>query len=300
LKHIICLILIASCCPLNARLPAINLGLTNILDGGPLRPKKGFYWQEFLQGYQSSELFDACGNELPVSPTINRWGLASQLFYQFEPQKFLANASPGIGFSLPVALASTISCNRLGLTDSGAGLGDLRLGVYAQWPMLFHKDRPLFVHRLAFDAGFPTGKYRPTLSNNPGNGFFLVNPHWAATFFYTRHCASSWRIHYLWCAKDPKTCYQDGQAIFLNFDLSFQLRQKFWLGAVGYFLQQITDDTRNGISVPDTKQRVLGIGPGALYFAPHEFYIFTYFYFEALSRNYPQGMRFVFRFLKHF
>jgi len=296
---VLALALLATLTPLHARVPGINLGLTNILDGGPLRPKPGFYWQEFLQGYQSNELFDACGEEIPNSPAINRWALASQLFYQFERQGFLG-ASPGIGFSLPVALSSTISCNRLGLSDSGSGFGDLSLGVYSQWPMIFRNDRPLFVHRLAFNASVPIGKFRRGFTSNPGNGFYFINPYWAATFFYSKRLASSWRLEYLWCAENPKTCLQFGQSIFLNFDFTFQMRRKFWFGLVGYFLQQITDDRLRDVPVPDSKVRVLGLGPGGVYFAPHEFYIFTYFYFETLSRNYPQGFKFVFRFLKHF
>ena len=65
-------------------LPSINLGQTNILDGGPLRAKSGWYWKEYLHYYHSDKFLDGKGQRLGriPSPHFDSLAIITQFIYQ--------------------------------------------------------------------------------------------------------------------------------------------------------------------------------------------------------------------------
>jgi hypothetical protein len=63
---------------------------------------------------------------------------------------------------------------------------------------------------------------------------------------------------------------------------------------------QITDSERNGRSLRDSKEQVLGIGPGLVYhFSPHD-HLFFNVYWETEVENRASGSRFNLRYVHHF
>ena len=283
--------------PLLARLPSINLGGTNILDGGPLRPLPGWYWQEFLQGYWSDKVKDGCGVPAPCT-RAEAWNLTSYLARQTKIHGRFG-AFLGYGMSLPLILSAKLHTPRG--TTSVHGVGDVRFDIYSQWRMKFRGDKiPLFVHRLDFGVGVPSGSYHPNRLINPGSGFWFLNPYWSATIFFNKHWAISWRINYLWNGRNPKNNIRSGQAFHGNFDISWSPMPHRWVAAVGYFLTQFTHDKLGNVEIPNSKERVFGFGPGFLYSARKHTHLFSYLYFETGARNRSQGTRFVFRFFQYF
>jgi hypothetical protein len=285
-------------------LPTVNLGYTNILDGGPIRPYPGLYWQQYSIFYHSHKFLDKEGKLLGgiPSPVFNDWSYVVQLVYQFEKQLFFGGV-PGVAAGLPISLYSHIQNNTLGIKDSGGGLGNFGLGVYSQWPAIEFHNRPFFIHRLEFDVIFPTGKTRePNIQINPGHPFFYCEPYWAGTLYVTPRFGLSWRLSYLWNSKNKKTCVKAGHAIYLNYSFEYELSliPRFYLALVGYYLQQLADNKLNGVVVPDSKERVVGVGPGICYFFSKDLIFFTYLYTESHVRNRPEGLSFVLRLVKHF
>jgi hypothetical protein len=55
-----------------------------------------------------------------------------------------------------------------------------------------------------------------------------------------------------------------------------------------------------GQDIPESRERILGSGCGFLYTTRRRFHVLSYVYFESLVRNHAQGIRFVFRLVKHF
>lgn len=283
-------------------LPSVALGSNNILDGGPIRPFPGFYWIQFLRNYQSNKFVDHQGKAIPqiANPHLNVWAAAFQLVYQTKGH-FFPHAKGGVSVALPIVLSSHINSNLAGIKTSGAGVGDLVTGIYLQWEALMRKDKPLFVHRLEFDMAWPIGKHRALLQTiNPGNGFFFFNTGWAATFYFNDTWSTSWRLNYLWCAENNKTHLKAGNAYHMSYSLTYRMTQRFFFAANCYYLQQLSNNRLCGIEVPNSKERVLGIGPGALYAFSKSMYLFGYFYYESQVRNRPQGTNLIFRFVKHF
>ena len=264
-------------------LPAINLGLSSFLDGGPLRQIPGWYFQNPNQYYTTHRFLDGNGKLLFDVPSPRYTLLASTFQFIYLSQKdFLGVGNIGFDITLPVALYSRIRRNELSFTSSGSGVGDLAVGVYAQaLPKRWRNFT--YVHRFELVLSMPSGKSGPAGTITPG---------WC----------TSWRLHYLWVSANHNTHVKAGDAIHLNYSMEYEIKSRLWVGINAYFLQQIKDNRLAGVVVPNSRERVFAIGPGILYsLAPrYAFVLFGDLYFEMDVRNRPQGVKAVFRVLKHF
>ena len=163
------------------------------------------------------------------------------------------------------------------------------------------KGREFFIHRLEFDFSTPLGKNKlPEKQINPSNTFFYCGPHWAATLYLSHKWSLSWRLHYIWNAKNEKIDFRAGDAVYCNYSLAYEALPRLFVAAVGYALQQIHNNKALGVSVPHSKERVFGVGPGIAYFFSPDLVFFSYLYMEGGVRNRPQGTSFISRLVMHF
>lgn len=291
---------VASLCGYGA--PRLGLGFNNILDGGPLRSRAGWYVQQFYPYFHGERFVGPCGKNLfdVPSPKINAFAAVTEFVYQSGKEVFFSGR-PGMRFALPLVLANKVSANDLDIKSSGAGFGNLLIGAFLQFSPTMYNERALFVHRLDFNITLPIGKNRqPCFSINPAPNFFYIDPYWAATLFLAKDWAISWRINYLWNDVDEVNNVQGGQAIHLNYSFEHEFRKDLWLSVCGYYLKSITDNKLNGVSVPNSREQVFAVGPGAVYTATPHLKLLAYLYFESKVRNRVQGTVFIFRFLLHF
>ena len=295
-------------------LPAVNLGFTSFLDGGP-PAGPGFYYQQYIQYWNSDKFTDQNGDDFPpaAGAELDVWSLIFQGIYQSDTAIPLIKGKWGLDVFVPVAHIDLEYSGTPGpLEDNSGGFGDLVVGPFIQWDPIMGKKGPIMLNRLEFQLSFPTGKYDENKELNPGNNFFFFNPYWAATVFIMPKWTASWRLHYLWNAKndDPNRVFvsmfgandsQAGQAIHLNFASAYEvLEKRLRVGVNGYYLKQITDTKVNGNDIPDRKEQVLGIGPGAVYHFSQNDHLFFNAYFETQAENRPQGYRFNLRWTHHF
>lgn len=63
---------------------------------------------------------------------------------------------------------------------------------------------------------------------------------------------------------------------------------------------QITDFEVDGVDQSDSKEQVLGIGPGLLWHISRNAHLFFNAYFESDAENRPEGERYNLRFVYHF
>ena len=222
-------------------LPGMNLGFTNILDGGPARPYPGLYWQEYAQYYTTARFKNGEGNSLGgiPSPRFRALTAITQFTYQFNQQLPL-KGMPGFSIGFPTVLYSKVDKNPLGIESSGSGVGNLSFGLYTQWSAIQRKGRPFFIHRLQFDLWIPMGKNKlPCKQINPSNTFFSCGSYWAATLFISHKWNVSWRLHYLWNAKNEKIDTQAGDAMYCNYSLGYEAHPHLFIAVVGYALGQL-------------------------------------------------------------
>ena len=294
-------------------LPSVNLGFTSFLDGGP-PAGPGLYLTEYVQYWASKNFKDAKGKDAFPSfadEDLNAWISLTQFIYQSD-QEFFLGGKWGIDVIIPlVFLDMDYGMNNVfGFPeDNNAGFGDLLIGPFLQWDPIIGENGPIFMHRIEFQMIFPTGKYDDDRELNPGSNFFSFNPYWSGTLFITPKLTTSLRLHYLWNAKnnDPNRHYGDaddtraGQAIHTNFTMAYEvIPGKLRIGLNGYYLKQISDNEVDSHDIRHGKERVLGIGPGALYHFSRNSHLFANIYFESEAENRPEGERFNLRYVHHF
>jgi hypothetical protein len=272
--------------------PAVNLGFTSFMDGGP-PAGPGLYFAEYVQYYTADELADGP----PMDPELDVWISLNQFIYQSN-QAILFGGKWGLDVIVPVVSFDAASF----LNDNGAGVGDILVGPYLQWDPIMGPNGPKFMHRVELQTIWPTGKYDKDNGLNPGSNFFSFNPYWAGTYFFTPKLTASWRLHYLWNAENDDTDHQAGQAVHCNFAASYELMpNKLRAGVNGYYLKQVSSSEDNGSTTTgDPKEQVLGIGPGLLYSFSQNDHLFFNAYWETSAENRPEGERFQVRWVHHF
>ncbi|HTP66497.1 MAG TPA: transporter [Geobacteraceae bacterium] len=292
-------------------LPAVNLGFTTFLDGGP-PAGPGLYFTQYFQYYHAGKFKDAKGNDLPLPrPDLNAYISLSQVIYQSNQTVPLTfGAKWGVDVIIPV-VGVDVTYNSIGpLPDSnGAGIGDVLVGPFLQWDPIMGKDGPILMNRVEFQATFPTGRYDRNKEINPGSNCFTFNPYWSATLFLTPKWTVSTRFHYLWSSENddpnrgfaPARTMQAGQAIHLNYATEYEVIPKMLrLGINGYYLKQIADTQADGRDIPDRREQVFAIGPGVLFSFSQNDHLFFNAFFEMEAENRTQGDRFNLRWVHHF
>ncbi len=289
-------------------LPAVNLGFTSFLDGGP-PAGPGFYFQEYVQFYTAGIFRDGHGDRAPLLDSLDVWVSLNQFIYQSD-QPILLGGKWGIDVILPLVSIDVDQGAIPVLSSSHQGLGDLLIGPYLQWDPIMGANGPIFMQRIEIQNLIPTGKYEDDRVLNPGSNFYSLNPYWAATVFLSPHWTASWRVHYLWNAEneDPnKTLFpgaddtQAGQAAHINFTSVYEiLPHRLRAGLNGYYLKQFTNAQVDGKGVPNSREQVLGIGPGAVYHFSQDDHVFFNLFFETQAENRPEGIRLNLRWTHHF
>jgi len=293
-------------------LPSVNLGFTTFLDGGP-PAGPGHYFTQYVQYWTSDKFKNGHGNSLLpgfADEDLEAWIGLTQYIYQ-SSQEVLFGGKWGIDVIIPLVyldLEYDVPPNNFGFpVDNSGGVGDILIGPILQWDPVMGEKGPIFVHRIELQMLFPTGKYDDDRALNPGSNFFSFNPYWSGTLFLGPKWTTSLRLHYLWNDKnddpDPRVAVDDtqaGQAIHANFAIACMvLPNKLRIGLNGYFLKQITASEVDGSDGSD-RERVLGIGPGAVYHISREDHLFLNTYYETAVENRPQGYRINLRWVHHF
>jgi len=286
-------------------LPAVNLGFTSFLDGGP-PAGPGFYYQQYSQFFSSHKFRSATGSELDYD--VDVFVSLNQFIYQSDQPVLFDDARWGLDVIIPVVHIDgegTIPP----LRDNGGGLGDLLVGPFIQWDPIMGENGPIFMQRVEFQLIFPTGEYDNDRELNPGSNHFSFNPYWACTWFFAPGWTASTRIHYLWNGEndDPSTRLfpgaddvQPGQAIHANFAVAYEVvPKKFRVGLNGYYLEQITKSKVDGVKMPG-EEKVLGLGPGCVWHLSQDDHLFFNLYFESEVENRPEGIRGQVRWTHHF
>jgi hypothetical protein len=273
-----------------AQLPTVNLGDTNFEDafGEP-----GWLLEEFPSGYTASQLKDSNGKTVRGSnrTTTHVAFVSNKSFLR----GWLAGEVLLPLVDLDVQLAS-------GTESRVRGFADLTVGAGLQWvPKKI--GHGVFVQRAMTDVGVPTGKYSNTRPVNIGNHFIVVNPFYACTY-ERKKVEFSARLHYLWNSanNDPFVGFgikstQPGQAFHVNYATSYALLNNVRLGFNGYWLRQLTNHEINGVAVPNSKERTVGLGPG-IQLGSRGIWFRVNTYIETDVRNRPSGIKVTFRISK--
>ncbi|MDN4571804.1 phenol degradation protein meta [Pandoraea cepalis] len=298
-----CATLNAYAVPPNVTLPnGLDLGSTSFLDGFGGNPGD-FAIQSYLTTSHADAYKTNNGSNSPLfnDPRVNVTSLVEQFLYNFPTTTTVLGGHPGVDLIVPlVNLDSSFSppppYPGVMLTNGHTGLGDINAGVSLQWDPVMMNGHPVFVSRAEVYGSMPTGKYDQSTDLNPGNHFWGVGIMGSFTFLLGPDFEVSLRPHYQYSFKNGSPASsapldpgindtQAGQVIYTNFAASYKVTDKLRAGINGYFLRQITDNRVNGSAIADSREQVLGIGPGLYYDLRRgdKFWLNTYS--EMLVRN---------------
>lgn len=270
--------------------PAVNLGFTSFLDGGP-PAGPGVYFQQYFQYYTTDTFVDG-----PPSAEMDVWVSLTQLLYQSN-QELLPGVKWGINAMLPVVDFDLKGASGL---SANSGVGDLLIGPHLQWDPIMGTNGPLFMQRIELQMIFPTGDNTGAAAINAGSNHFSFNPYWAATAFLTPQWTVSWRLHYLWNDENDDTKFQAGQAVHANFSTAYEVIPKqLRLGINGYWFKQTTNNEVNG-SDSAGREKVFAVGPGLVWHFNQNQHLFINAFKESGAEQRTEGERVTLRYVHHF
>jgi anthranilate 1,2-dioxygenase (deaminating, decarboxylating) large subunit len=94
---------------------------------------------------------------------------------------------------------------------------------------------------------------------------------------------------------------QPGQAVWANYATSYGVTDNLRLGINGYYLEQISNHQIDGHDIPNSRERLLAVGPGMMYIAKSKKNLYWFnVYNEVLSKNRAKGQMFLLRWLHVF
>jgi hypothetical protein len=275
-------------------LPPTNLGLANVFDG--VAGKPGFVYMGYVQVFQTRAFYDQAGRKSPSDLKINSVLQLNQLLY-LSPVKVLGG---NLGFTVlvPIVQINSSSAGGPAPTTNPAVLGDPLVGTAVQW-----SDRKLlgkpFSHRLEFDVNVPAGDFDRHYNINPGGHLWNYEMYYAFTIMLNKRISVSSRSqlnynsHYIG-TEDKAGAFYNG-----NYSVDYSILPAFKIEAVAYYLTQLNQDSHGGdnhyyqdqFSIYDTKEHVLGYGPGIAYFSPRGILFEGKVFFETAAQNRFAGTR---------
>lgn len=110
----------------------------------------------------------------------------------------------------------------------------------------------------------PVGAYDKNRVVNAGRNVYSAMPELSVTYLDPK---SGWDVSgtalYVTSSNNTDTHYKSGNIVHIDLAAGKMLTPQFKLGVVGYYAQQISDDSGAGAIFGDRRLRILGVGPAA-------------------------------------
>lgn len=234
---------------------------------GASLPPPGIYFRDYNVGYFSSRLNDNHGNEIS--------GLNVDAYtYANVPRLIWITDAKVLGGSLGVDALIPLQYTHINahagpttLIDDGTfGVGDL----FAEGTWSAHTKQ--FDFSLGAGVWAPTGESSglppPVPSTKAGLGYWTEMLTAGVTWFVDtdKRWAISALNRYEFSQEKQGTEIAPGQAWTLEYGVSYGVSPTVDVGVAGYYQQQVTADSGDGLSTP--RNRVAGVGPEVSVFYP--------------------------------
>ena len=154
------------------------------------------------------------------------------------------------------------------VTGHDGGIGDTYFGVGMAW------HSPVWHWLTVLDVITPTGSFDRNKPVNAGQNAFIIEPVIAVSGLFPSGFEVSAKLMYSYHTKnsdwiDPRpgqgTGYQTGQAIHMDYMLSYAVTRDLRLGVTGWIWRGLENDEASGRDLPDSKDREFSMGPALRY-----------------------------------
>jgi len=143
------------------------------------------------------------------------------------------------------------------VNESGWGLDDISPMATLKWQFGSHN---LMVYTT---ANVPTGYYDPTTLSTPGLGFWAIDGGLGYTYDGGKGLEFSITGGTTYNFQNPTTGYQSGVDGHIDVGASWAILDPFYIGAAGYYYQQLSSDLYAPADLGAHLSRVAGAGPQA-------------------------------------
>ena len=199
----------------------------------------------------------------------------------------VGRSAASIDGTLTTAAGPFVTTRMGSIGDSLTSVGDLYPQATLKWNAGVHN----FMTYITGDI--PVGAYDPTRLANIGIGHGAVDSGGGYTYFnpVTGHEFSA-VAGFTYNLKNQDTQYQNGIDFHIDWGASKFLSKQVFVGLVGYYYQQITDDFGQNPALGGFRSRVVGVGPQIGYLFPVgnlQGYVNLKGYGEFDATNRPSG-----------
>ena len=171
-----------------------------------------------------------------------------------------------------------------GNSQSKSGLGDMTVGVGTG----FHHSQNLH-SVLAVDAMLSTGAYTKDDLANIGRNYSAVEPVYAISYIDPNGFNADAKFGYLINTKNSSTDYKSGQEFHFDYSAGWGIGNGLTVGAGGYVYQQMTADSRAGVTLDGSKGSAIAAGPSLKYDSGKGWFVTAKWQQEMSVKNRAQG-----------
>jgi len=151
-------------------------------------------------------------------------------------------------------VSSTLSSAYVNGHDNG--VGDTSFGPSIGW------HSPTLHQMVSLLAVLPTGSYDPNRAVNAGRNYYALQADYAVSWFFARQWEASAMMKFVFNAKNRSDGYKSGVESDLDYAVNYHFANGIFAGVGGYWHDQLSNDTLNGLIVNGDGYRVRDVAVG--------------------------------------
>jgi hypothetical protein len=245
---------------------------------GQIPPYPGLYFLSQTSYFSADQTNDGNGDAQPIDFDVT--AIAETMRFLYVSDLEVAGAQVWGQLVVPlVHLDLTIPFQ----SDTSFGLGDMVGAVGLAW----HPDqKQTFVFGL--DVAMPTGRYDENDFPNIGLNHWSFQPTLGYHYFDPQGFEFGTTARIIFNTENPDTDYKTGNELVIDYAVGWNF-DKIRVGAVGYYLQQLTDDTGPTAPSDGKRGKTFAIGPSLTYSFNPGLQVSASWQHDVLAENRAQG-----------
>ncbi|WP_161712556.1 SphA family protein [Allorhizobium undicola] len=222
---------------------------------GGIPPYPGFYFLSQTSYYSADRTNDSNGDKIPINFKVDAFTETMRFLYVSDLE-----VGGGQLFGQVILPFVHLDLTTPGGSDKSFALADLVTTVGLSW----HVD-PKNSFTLGLDVAMPTGSYDSNDIANVGLNHWSFQP--VAGYHYKDpqgfELGATARL--IFNTRNNDTDYKSGTEFVFDYAVGWNFDAHWRVGAVGYYLQQLTDDTGPTAAADGHRGKGFSIGPSLTY-----------------------------------
>ena len=253
-------------------------GVENFLTGAA--PPPGFYVLEYGNVYRADKLKDGSGRDVPI-PVFKVAANVAATRFAWSTTTSVAGGNLLLHAIVPVV---DLKVEVPGLAQRRTGLGDITFG-----PALAFHHSPSLHSVVGVDLVAPVGRYTKGDAANIGRNHWSLQPLVTASQIDPAGFNADFKLTFNFNRRNGDTDYRSGNEVYLDYAAGWGLGNGWVLGAGGYAMRQLTNDSQAGVSLGNSKGAAFAVGPSLKYDNGKGWFITAKWQREMSVRNRPEG-----------